>query len=336
MKKILVILLLVSILAGCGAQAPEESRMPAEQKPGTSQNQEQLIRVAALKGPTAIGLVSMMDAYQDQTDQYQFSLYTGADEIVPLLVKGEIDVALIPANVAATLYQKTKGQIRAIGINTLSVLEVVTADGAVQSVADLAGKKLYMTGKSTTPEFTLQYLLEKNGLSMDDLQVEFKSEATEVVAALAQDPQAVGVLPQPFATVATMQNASLKIALHFGEEWDKAATDGSRLVTGVTVARTSVTDAAIERFLEDHAASVQYVNGHPEEAAVLVEQNGIVKAAVAQKAIPNCSIVSLIGDEMKKALSGYLDALYQLSPESIGGRLPDENFYIVDPVKTSP
>lgn len=211
-------------------------------------------------------------------------------------------------------------------------------DGTLRSVTGFMAGYLIHVIKAEEDDFKAScanrcrtYLLKKNGLSIDDLQVEFKSEAAEVVAALSQDSQAVGILPQPFATVATTQNASLKIVLHFGEEWDKSATDGSRLVTGVTVARAAVPAESIEKFLKDHAASVQYVNAHPEEAAALVEQNGIVKAVVAQRAIPDCSIVSLSGEEMKQALSGYLDALFQISPESIGGQLPDDNFYAVDP-----
>ena len=321
MKKFLAALLLLSMaLAGCGAEKqPEAAAAPA----GPT-------RVAALKGPTAIGMVKMMDTYKGQPGIYTFDLYTGADEIVPLLVKGEADIALVPANVAATLYQKTEGQVRVIGVNTLSVLEFVTADTAVQSVAGLKGKKVYMTGKGTTPEYALRYVLEKNGLSMDDMQIDFKSEASEVVAALTQDASAVGLLPQPFATVATTQNDTLQIVMHLGDEWDKVAQDGSHLVTGVTVSRMGFEPMAMDAFLNDHAESAQFVKGHPDEAAPLVEESGIVKAPVAQKAIPNCGIVSLKGEEMKQALQGYLEALYEMSPEAVGGALPDDNFYAVD------
>lgn len=321
-KQLAALLLAILTLAGCSS-APDAASNDAG-------SDTAVIRVAALKGPTTMGMVKMI---ADNEGQYEFSLYTGADEIVPLLAKGETDIALLPANVAATLYQKTEGEVRVIGVNTLGVLSVVAADGAVQSIGDLQGKKLYMTGKGTTPEYVLRYVLEQNGLSMEQVTIDFKREAAEVVAALTQDPEAIGVLPQPFATVATTQNDTLKIAMQLGDFWE--AADGSRQVTGVTVTRTGTPPAALDRFLADHAASTAYVNANPEEAAVLVEENGIVKAEIAQKAIPYCSIVSLSGDEMRQALKGYLDVLYALAPESVGGAAPDDAFYVTDPATLS-
>lgn len=338
-KKTLAALLLLSMtLVGCASkQTPAANEGAASQTPAQTTTDITpayedgvTTRIAALKGATTMGLVKLANDAEGGGN-YQFDMYVAADEIVPLIAKGETDIALVPANLAATLYQKTEGQVAVIDINTLSVLEVLSGDEAVQSIADIKGKTVYMTGKGAVPEYSLRYVLEKNGLTTDDVTIEFKAEPTEVVAAFAADPTSVAVLPQPFATVAmTQQGEAIKSVIHLGSEWEKAATDGSKLVTGVTIVRKQFLKehpGVVARFLEDHAASVDYVNANAEEAAALIEKYDIVKAAVAQKAIANCNLVSITGEEMKTALSGYLQALYALAPEAVGGTLPDEAFY---------
>lgn len=296
--------------------------------------EDTVVRVGALKGPTSMGLVSMMDqSEKGETDnQYEFTMVTAADELLPQVISGQLDIALIPANVASILYQRTEGEIRVIDINTLGVLYAVSGDDSIASTADLKGKTIYLTGKGTTPDYVLQYLLEENGISLEEVTLEYKSEATEVAAILAETPQAVGILPQPFATVALSNNEALKNVLDLTKEWDHLNEESkSRLVTGVTIVRSEFLEENPEEvaaFLEDHESSADFINENPKEGAELVEQAGIVeKAAIAEKAIPYCNITCITGEEMKDALSGYLQVLYDLNPDSVGGTLPEEDFY---------
>lgn len=339
MKKRLLALaaFLALTLAGCGQSAQpqqeETSTLPATTEATktevTAGYEDGLVtQVASLKGPTSMGLSALMTS---ENEHYEFNIYAAADEIVPLVVKGEVDIALVPANLAATLYQKTNGAIEVANINTLSVLQVVTpGDVEMSDLTALKGKTIYMTGKGTTPEASLRYLVEKNGMSWDDMTVEFKTEATEVVSALQTDPTAFAVLPEPFATVAIQQLDNRHIALSLGDEWDRVSDNGSQLVTGVTIVRKEFAEAhpaAMLQFAADAAESVAYVNGHPEDAATKIESLDIVKAPIAKLAIPRCNLVCMTGEEMRTALSGYLDALYTFDPQMIGGKLPDDAFY---------
>ena len=321
MKKLTSLLLsaalMISLLA-CGASA-------AKTKSG--------VRIAGLKGPTTMGLVNLLDMERSgkASQHYDLQLYGAADEIVPKLIKGELDMAAIPANLAATLYQKTNGGIQVMAVNTLGVLYVVEKGGeTVTDVASLSGKTIYATGKGATPEYALTYLLSQHGLTLGtDVQVEWKSEPTEVVAQMAQEEGAAAMLPQPFVTVAQGQVEGLRVALDLSAQWD-GLDNGSRLVTAGLLVRKAFADEhpqAVAKFLEEYAASVDYVNENPTEAAVLVEQQGIVKAAVAEKAIPYCSLVCITGEDMKTAVSGYLQTLYDLKPETVGGAMPDDGFY---------
>ncbi len=297
------------------------------------------VSVGSLKGPTSMGLVSLMQNNEagNAGNQYEFQMVTAADELSALVAGEKVDIALVPANLAAVLYEKTEHAVSVIDINTLGVLYVVTGDSSVASISDLNGKTIYLTGKGTTPDYALQYVLEGNGLSNGDVTLEYKSESAEIAAILKEQPDAVGLLPQPFATVACAQNEALSPVLDLTEEWDKLQADdnGSRLVTGVTIVRNAFLEEypdAVSTFMDEHEASSQYTNEHPEEAAALIADLGIVEqAAVAQKAIPACNITYIDGQEMKDALSGYLNVLFEQDPASVGGSLPDDSFYHILP-----
>ena len=294
------------------------------------------MRIASLKGPTSMGLLFLMEEAQkgETKGSYEFTMAVQADELLPLMVKGDLDIALLPANVAAILYQKMEGQLAVIDINTLGVLYIVTGNSSVTSMEDLKGRTIYLTGKGTTPDYVLRYLLAGNGLSEDDCELEYKSEATEVAALLSQNPEAVGLLPQPFVTAACAQNESLSVVLDMNEEWTKLQGEGgSRMVTGVTVVRKAFLEEheeAVKTFMTEHQESAQKINNDPETGAKLAVGAGIIaKEPIAHKAIPACNITYIDGEAMRQALSGYLAVLLAQNPVAVGGELPAEDFYYV-------
>ena len=350
-KKVLSAVLALAMaasLAACGSTATASSTEPASEPAATEAPAETTetaaesagIRIAGLKGPTTMGLVNLIaQAEAGQTAQdYAFTMYGAADELVPLLVKGELDAAAIPANLAATLYQKTSGALEVACINTLGVLYVVELGNNIQSVEDLKGATIVTTGKGTTPEYVLRYVLSQNGIDPDkDVTIDYLSEATEVAARLTtpttDSSTIVAMLPQPFVTsVVAQSKGGVRVALDMNEEWQKVA--GSRLVTGVTVVRKEFAEAnpdVMAQLMTDYAASVESVTADLSGTAALCEQYGVVaKAALAEKALPSCNIVFETGDEMKTDLTAYLQVLYDADPASVGGALPGEDFYRAD------
>lgn len=213
---------------------------------------------------------------------------------------------------------------------------MVAGDDSLKTIPDLKGRTVYMTGKGTTPDHVFQYLLSANSLGQEDVTVEYKSEAAEVAAILKEQPDAIGLLPQPFVTAAMAQNENLKMVMDLTKEWDSLPIEeGGRLVTGVTVCRKEVLEDAamresVKAFMEEHKESTEFVNNNVELAGNLVAEAGIIeKAPVAQKAIPYCGIVCIDGEEMKTMLSGYLNVLFEQDASSVGGKLPDDGFYYI-------
>ena len=344
MKKILSLLLAFSLalsLAACGGSASsaasgaavsEAASSAAASEAAAPLSTTEPLRIAGLKGPTTMGLVNLLSMEQAGTAamDYDLQLYGAADEIVPLLIKGELDMAAIPANLAATLYQKTNGGIQAVAVNTLGVLYVVEQGDTVHTMADLKGRTILSTGKGTTPEYVLRYLLTANGLDPDkDVNIQYYSEATEVTAQMAAAQDAIAVLPQPYVTAAGLKDDTLRVALDLTAEWDKVAD--TQLITGVTVVRKAYAEEhpdVVAAFLADYAQSVNAANTDLDGTAALCEEQGVVaKAAIAKKALPSCNIVCLTGEELKADAAGYLQVLYDADPAAVGGALPGEDFY---------
>ena len=327
---------LCASLAGCGAAAtvsksaaesaveatPAVTEAPATEE--TADASEAALRIAGLKGPTTMGLVNLMS--DEVASNYNFTMYGAADEIVPLLVKGDLDAAAVPAK----LSNKTHGAVEVACINTLGVLYIVENGETVNSVGDLKGQTIVTTGKGATPEYVLRYVLTENGVDPDsDVTIEYCSEATEALSKVQAGEATVAMLPQPFVTSALSQVEGLRVALDMNEEWQKVA--GSKLVTGVLVVRKDAVEnepEAFAAFMDGYAASVEAANSDLEGTAALCEQYGVVaKAALAQKALPQCNIVFETGDEMKTDLETYFKVLYAADPASVGGALPADDFY---------
>lgn len=310
---LLVVCMCGAVLTGCASNRAE-----------TEENVK--MNVGALKGPTAMGMAQMLD-----DENYTFTISASPDEIVPMVVQGKVDIAAVPANLSSVLYQKTDKAVSVLAVNTLGVLYLVENGNTIQSAEDLRGKTIYASGKGATPEYALNSVLEANGLDPSfDVTIEYKSEHAEVAAALAADETAAGLLPQPFVTTALMKNENLKIALDLNQMWEDKMSDGSRLVTGVIIVRNEFLNEhkdAVDKFMEQYEKSVDFVNDRPDEAAEIIGSHDIVAKEVAVRAIPDCSIVFVKGEEMKTMLSGYLETLNRQNPETIGGAVPDDDFY---------
>jgi len=333
MKKILSLILAILMVFGLAACGTE----PQNTDSSIPQNSEVTYadaNVYVLSGPTGIGAANLKSKAdkKETAVNYNVTVVAKPDEVVAKISNGEADIAAIATNLAAKLYNKTNGGISILAVNTLGVLNVVTPEGVeVASLADLKGKKVYTTGQGSNPEYIINYLFEKNGINKDtDLTLEFKAEGTELLTVWANDPTAVIIAPQPVATTLTVQNPKAKIAIDLTDEWGQLG-DGSALMMGCVVVRNEYlkeNKATVDKFMEEYKASVEAANKDIDGTAALCETYGIVaKAAIAKKAIPNCNLCFISGNEMKTKLSGYLNVLFNADKTAVGGKLPEDGFY---------
>ena len=334
LKPIFSILLLITLLFNMVACSDNSST--AAEQPDVIENADKTpVSVAVLKGPTGIGAIQLLDA-TDLSNDYTFEISSAPDEVMAELINGGVDIAALPTNVAAAVYNKSEHEISIAAINTLGVLHILERGDTIQSISDLEGKTIYATGQGSTPEYVLNYILQKNNI--ENVTVEYMTEHAELAAALLAGDVNIALLPEPNVTAVLLKDNTIRQALDLTQEWDNTqklnSLQQSQLAMGCIVARKEFIEnnkQAFENFLKEYENSVNYVNANVTEAAALVQQYGIMdNAAVAEKAIPNCNIVFISGEEMKNALQGFYQVLFDANPKSIGGVLPDEDFYYTE------
>ncbi len=314
-----------------GTALPEQGAGPEE---AFVQNTEYEINIAALKGPTGMGLACLnhQSDVGNTENKYSISYSAAPDEITGGLISGKTDIAAVPVNLAAVLFNKTEGDVLCFGVNTLGVLYIVEKGGTVNSLSDLEGKKLIASGQGSTPEYILDYILEKNGLR-DKVSIEYVSEHDEAVTALAGGKTELVMIPEPKVTAALAQIEGARTAIDLTAEWKKVSS--TELVQGVFVVRKGFIDELEEKaglilgsFMDEYRASAAYTQTNPAEAAEIIAGYGIIpNAQIALKAIPNCNIAYMDNDEMETAVNEMLNVLYEADPKSIGGSLPGSEMY---------
>lgn len=334
-KIIMSAVLAASLLMGCG-KTPANTESQASSQNTESQVPEEAttIRVSALSGPTAMGMVKLMKDSADGTSKntYEFGdLATDPSAFATAIVKGEVDICAIPSNLAANLYNKAEGKIMVIAANVYGVVDVVQrGENTIKAITDMKGKTVYATGQGAVPEYTLRYLLEENDLTIDDLNVVWCSDTTEALAKIKADASAIAMLPQPFVTAAASQVDDLTIALDLNAEWNKLFKD-TPIITGCLIVRKEFAEKypnQLKTFLEEYASSVKFTQENVDEAAELIAEAGIVKAVpLAKKALPFCNLTCLTGADLKTSVSSYLNIIYNYNAQAVGGKLPADDFY---------
>lgn len=319
MKKILLIvlaaLMAATLFSACAT--------PASNGGSPVLNDGSPVKVATLAGPTGMGVIKLLSS-----SAYDVTLLANPDEISPKIINGEVDVATIPSNLAAVIYNKTKGGIRTVAVNTMGVLYILENGDTVNSVADLAGKTIYATGQGSSPEYVLNKILDANGLK--NVTVQFMGAHADLANAMAAGSVNLALLPEPFVSTVLAKNSDVKVKIDINKEWKSIFGEGAGIPMGVTVvSRKFVQDkAAVDKLMAELKESAEYVASDMSSAASDIAQAGIVGSKeIAESAIPRCGISFITGADCKAMLEDYFDVMFESNPKSLGGALPDDDFY---------
>ena len=316
---LIVSLIMIAGLCGCGNKSAEADKTT--------------VRVGAMAGPTAMGMVELMKKSDDGSSigQYEFAeLATDASALVAPISSGELDIAAVPANLASVIYNNTEGSIQVIAACSLGVLNLVERGDEISSLSDLAGKTIYATGQGAVPEYTIRYLLSASGVNPDsDVTIQWCADTTEALSYVKSMDKAVAVLPQPFVTAACAQVDDLRVVADLNEEWNKINPEDD-ILTGVIVVRKQFADehpAAVKTFIDEYSSSVEFVQTNTDAAAALIAEYGIVGSEqIAKKALPGCHVVCIMGEELQHKLDAFLNIIYEMNPKAVGGKLPSSDF----------
>ncbi|WP_050607701.1 ABC transporter substrate-binding protein [Clostridium niameyense] len=323
---LVAMMMIISTLFAVGcSNNPKKEETTKEQF--NNETKKEKIKIATLKGPTGMGMAKLI---KENSEDYDITLFDSPDQIVSKVINGEVDVAAVPSNLASILYNKTKGEVQLVGVNTLGVLYIVENGNTIKDIKDLKGKTIYASGKGATPEYILNYILKKNGLDKD-VKIEYKAQHSDLANLVASKEAKVAVLPEPFVTTTKIKDKDLNVPINLSKEWEKVSEGNGKLVMGTLIFRKDFIDKRekdVDKFLDRYKKSVDFVNNNKIEASKLIEEQGIIpKAKVAEVAIPKCNIVFISAKDAKDSLEKFYNVLKESNPKSIGGRLPDEKFY---------
>ena len=325
LSMLLCLILALSLLTACNS-TPEPETAPTPDS----------VNVMVLNGTTGFGMAKLIS---DNTNSnaslpYAITVETDASNITAALISGSCDIAALPTNAAANLAQKTNGGVKVIAVNTLGVLYVMsnTEKQSISSFEDLRGKTVYCPAQN--PTFLFKAICEANGLVVgtDIIIDNTYAQPADLRTALVSGAVDLAVLPEPMVTIAKSANASLVASLDLTAEWEKHYPADS-LMQGCVVARTEFIEQypeAVQAFLNEYKASIEFVNQNTTEAGDMIAAAGIfAQAPVAAKAIPNSNICYIDGADMKAGLEKFYEILYTVAPASIGNALPAEDLYYI-------
>lgn len=336
MKKVnllLVLILIIALTAGCANNAGQNQKPAENQTEEIKEEPKEPVNVtiAGLKGPTSIGMIKMIDEKAMNSENYnvEYVAESAPDALTAKIINGEIQISSVPINLASVLYNKTEGKIQLMAVNTIGNLYIVGTD-EISSIADLEGTALGMSGKGSTPDFAMNYILKQNGLE-GKVELDYSTDHATLAQSVTAGDVKVALLPQPFVTQTMMKNNNVKMLVDLNEAWKEASSQASELYTGCIVVNKEFAEnnkEFIAEFLKQYEASVKWVNENPKDASVLVEKNEIMpSAALVEKAIPYCGITYVTAQEAKAELNSFYKVLFDSNPSSIGGKLPDDAFY---------
>lgn len=295
----------------------------------TPKSEAEVFNVGTLKGPSSIGLVKVMDTETPlgENTTVNFDIQGAPDNIVAKLINKELDAACVPINLAATLYNKTNGEIVLVSVASKGVLHLLTKGETITSLQDLSGKTVYSSGQGSTPQFILEYLLKAN--NVENVNVIYLPEHAAVVSQIVANG-GIALLPEPHATTATMQDPEITRALNITDVWEATNAEAGIYMTAFVVRKDFLEEnpGTVELFLKAYEESTKFANENPAQAGELSAKYGIVpKAAVAQAAIPGCNLIYMGAKENKATIEKFYEVLFNANPKSIGGKMPLEDFY---------
>jgi NitT/TauT family transport system substrate-binding protein len=328
--------MVLTILTGCSSKEIQNEETTKEAMEIEEAVENVTVKVGALKGPTSIGMIKMIDETPvfDENVDVEYEIMPAPDLLIAKLLTGEIDIATIPTNAAAKVYNKGI-DYKLAATSIWGVMYGVGTDESIKGTADLKGKKISSIGMGVTPDVIMRYLLQENGINPEeDLTIQYGFPPVELAHAMVSGKVELAILPEPFVTMVTMQNKDMKVLFDIQEEFNNLVDNGDNaLAQTCVVVKGDLLESNpefVDAFLKSYAESVAWVNEKPVDAGVLVEKHGILpKAKIAELAIPRLNMKFVSATESKKSVEAYLKVLYDFSPADIGGQMPDESFYMV-------
>ncbi|MDR1637291.1 MAG: ABC transporter substrate-binding protein, partial [Treponema sp.] len=253
-----------------------------------------------------------------------------ADLMAAKFIAGEAKAGILPPNVAAKIASSGKNLKIAAVIGT-GMLNLISAEPAVQSIAGLKGRSVEVAGQGATPDYVFRRILMTQGLKPDvDVIFGYSLAYPEIAQSLIAGRISLALLPEPFATMARSENPNLRVIGNIQDEWVKAGGEGNFPMTALVLDGDWALShpQGVAALLGALKASIEWVVANPAGAGALVEKHGLgLRAPVVAAAVPRSNYVYIPAAEARSSLESLYQVFLEFAPQSIGGALPKDDFY---------
>lgn len=335
MKKLIVLTLtLVVALTGCGTSGePEANQTTDVENMEDVENEEEPLDVKVVMpyGTPTLSSVKMVteNPVIDENVTVTYELIEATDVLSATLINNEADIAIVPTNLAATLYNKDTGYQLA-GTSVWGILYVASSE-EISDIEDLKGKTIGAMGRDMTPDAILRYILDGNNINADeDLTIEYFSGSSELASNFIAGEINTEVAPEPVLTNMLSKRSYANVVMNLQDEWANLTGYDSYPQASLIISSDLINNNPefVTSFIEEYDSSVDWVNENPQEAGEYYEKLDIgLNAQIIEEAIPNCSLDFVDSVNAKESINGYLQILYDFNPKLLGGSMVDENLY---------
>ncbi|MDR0597465.1 MAG: ABC transporter substrate-binding protein [Treponema sp.] len=290
------------------------------------------LTVYAIRGPSGVAMIRLFeDPPAVAGGPVRMEALAQADLVAARFISGEAKAGMLPPNVAAKIASTGK-PIQVAAVTGTGMLSLLTSDSSIRRFGDLRGKSIEVAGQGATPDFVFRRILRSKGFDPDrDMRLNYSLAYPEIAQSLIAGRVSTALLPEPFATMARSGRPDLRLVSDVQLEWQQAGGIGNYPMTVLVVdadyARRD--PAGVRAILAAVKASSEWVTANPEEAGALVEKHDLgLRAPVVAAAIPRSNYVYIGALEARPALEALFGTFLQYSPDSIGGKLPGDSFYL--------
>ncbi len=293
-------------------------------------NSQITYRIATLKGPSSMGMIKLIDSLKSSTNsKIEVIILNEPIQVRKMMLDGTADFAILPTTMAAIVYNKGM-DYQLVGIPVWGTLSLLGIDSTITQWSQLKGKRIHVMAKGMTPDVMFRYLLLKNGVNPDtDVTIDYSFPThIDMASAVAAGKVELGVLSEPLASQVLQKRSNVRLIFDFNDEWRKQ--QGSPIAFTAFMVRKDLAknnSALVDEIANGYEKSSVWVNQNPDSAAdLMVKYEVLPNREIALQAIPRSNLKFVRAREIKNQINDYLNVFYQMNPDIVGGKIPDEEF----------
>jgi NitT/TauT family transport system substrate-binding protein len=296
------------------------------------------IRLVGTIGPLSVPLAYMVEnkVLSSVAENTTLTIWANPIQLQAIVSGGQGDFISLPTNSASTFYNKGIS-LKLLDASIWNILYLITDDQSINSLTDLKDQRVMIPYQGAVPDAMFRYVCQAQGVNPDaDINIYYAPDPVQASQFLLSGQDRYVLLSEPSATAVILNGQSrglnFRRALNMKTEWEKTSGNQTSTPVAGTIVLGDMKDnsAVVNTFMNEYKKAVDWMLANPQEAGqvgarVLAEQG--FTAGVLTDSLKNIDWKVVSAREARTDLESFFNALAEVSPDYIGGKLPDAGFY---------